>query len=73
MSTTKMKGTYHTLDDYLTVTFDEVKSEPDFTNHENIQYFESGEEITCSWLVKKYGQVEAERFILGAIRNAKSI
>jgi hypothetical protein len=73
MKTTQMTGTYPTFDDYLTVTFDEENHENDWISHQNIRYFESEEEISCAWLVKKYGREDAERFIMGAIRNAKEI
>ena len=73
MKTTPMKGTYPTLDGELTVTFNEVTDEPSWTDFEDIQYYEDGEEISPEWLVKKYGRESADRFIMGAIRNAKEI
>ena len=73
MKTTSMKGKYPTLDGELTVIFNEITDEPNWTDFKDIQYYEDREEITCAWLVNKYGRVEAERFIMGAIRNAKEI
>ena len=73
MKTTPMIGTYPTFDGELTVKFNEVTDEPNWTDFQDIQYYEDGEEISCSWLVKKYGRESADRFIMGAIRNAKEI
>jgi hypothetical protein len=74
MSTTKMKGTYPTFDGELTVTFLNVEDDPGkFTQFKNIELFEDGEEIGCYYLIKKYGCEDAERFILGAIRNANAV
>jgi hypothetical protein len=73
MKTSPMIGTYPTLDGELTVKFNEVTDDPNWTDFQDIEYFEDADQVTCAWLVQKYGREAAERFILGAIRNAKEI